>query len=511
MKENKMLPWSAVGAAGAWALDAERAEAEEAERAAAAVSSAAHSSLFAGDPVQSFPTPKEAAAKTTAKKKKKKGVAIPLSVFTTNTFVGPGDARRDPYFETRDIAADQMLFLPTRPRERPPGELENTRIGGGFRSYDSGAPRRFDEEVGWGLPPSRARDPAMPSRADEVDSWASVKKPYGPTMDSGRNAASSRAGEVGNWSSEKKFSAPLSRQSGYVSGFRAGSGMDSDRWGRGVGSVSSNVVRERPKLVLHPPKKVAESLPEPPRSRPNPFSAARPREVVLAEKGLDWKKMEIEIEMKKTAMMPTGSQSSRASTSGQSSRPASPASQLSGQAEKSKPRPKVNPFGGAKPREVLLEEKGMDWRKIDRELEHRRIESHIRPERDEEKMLKVEIDHLKKELGKITEGNANDDSAAQHDNLPEQIRKREQELEELIREFDDKVRFGHKSGARPGSGSSIAPSNDPSVRSGFSERSSRQTEFADRNRSRGTGGSWGRFSRGSGVLECRRMDSFNKE
>ncbi|KAK8958373.1 hypothetical protein KSP40_PGU014795 [Platanthera guangdongensis] len=355
MKENKMLPWSAVGAAGAWALDAERAEAEEAERAAAAVSSAAHSSLFAGDPVQSFPTPKEAAAKTTAKKKKKKGVTIPLSVFTTNTFVGPGDARRDPYFEHRDIAADQMLFLPTGPRERPLEELKNARIGGGIRSYGSGAPRRFDEEVGWGLPPSRARDPAMPSRADEVDSSASVKKPYGPTMDSGRNAAASRADEVDNWSSEKKFSAPLSRQPGFVSGFRAG------------------------------------------------------------------------------------------------------------------------------------------------------------PERDEEKMLKEEIDHLKKELGKITEGNVNDDSAGQHDNLLEQIQKREHDLDELIREFDDKVRFGHKSGARPGSGSSIAPSHDPSVRSDFSERSSRQTEFADRNRSRATGGSWGRSSRGSGVLECRRMDSFNKE
>jgi len=39
-----------------------------------------------------------------------------------------------------------------------------------------------------------------------------------------------------------------------------------------------------------------------------------------------------------------------------------------------KPRPKVNPFGDAKPREVLLEEQGKDWRKIDSELEHRRVD-----------------------------------------------------------------------------------------------------------------------------------------
>lgn len=39
-----------------------------------------------------------------------------------------------------------------------------------------------------------------------------------------------------------------------------------------------------------------------------------------------------------------------------------------------KPKPKVNPFGDAKPREVLLEEKGLDWKKIDLELEHRRVD-----------------------------------------------------------------------------------------------------------------------------------------
>ncbi|CAA2992420.1 eukaryotic translation initiation factor 4B1 [Olea europaea subsp. europaea] len=51
-------------------------------------------------------------------------------------------------------------------------------------------------------------------------------------------------------------------------------------------------------------------------SKSNPFGAARPREEVLAEKGLDWKKMDMEIEVKKqqhsvSCSRPTSSQSSR--------------------------------------------------------------------------------------------------------------------------------------------------------------------------------------------------------
>ena len=42
-----------------------------------------------------------------------------------------------------------------------------------------------------------------------------------------------------------------------------------------------------------------------------------------------------------------------------------------------KSRPKVNPFGDAKPREVLLEEQGKDWRKLDRELEHRGVDRSV--------------------------------------------------------------------------------------------------------------------------------------
>jgi hypothetical protein len=128
-------------------------------------------------------------------------------------------------------------------------------------------------------------------------------------------------------------------------------------------------------LVLEPRKVESGGSETPPvvekTSKPNPFGAARPREDVLAEKGLDWKKIDSEIEAKK------GSSQTSRPTSAHSSRPSSAQSnrsESSGLNNVVKPRPKVNPFGDAKPREVLLEEQGKDWRKMDLELEHRRVD-----------------------------------------------------------------------------------------------------------------------------------------
>lgn len=96
-----------------------------------------------------------------------------------------------------------------------------------------------------------------------------------------------------------------------------------------------------------------------------------------------------------------------------------------------------------------------------------------------------------------TEANMNGDSShhptEQYDSLLGQIRKREKELENLTRELDDKVRFGQRAfaDARHCSGSGRAHffADKPSMQTGLSE-DSRQTEFAERPRSRGTGDSW---------------------
>ncbi|KAJ0972789.1 hypothetical protein J5N97_020748 [Dioscorea zingiberensis] len=523
---------NAWGGVGAWALDSERAEAEEQERAAAE----AVNPVLAGQPAQSFPSLKEAVS---TKPKKKKAAPMSLAVFNTGGYPGPGGGRRDALVEPKGLTHDEMLRLPTGPRERSADELEQGRLGGGFRSYgygggsrggggfsgggrrpDEGDGRRgfgggFDDEQRRGPAPGRGSDFDQPSRADEVDNWAAGKKssPFGPPPgDSGRSdrysmlgaGGSSRADDVDNWSAGKK---PLpTRHSSFGSGFRDSSAApsDSDRWIRGGGGsggsgsgFSNN--GDRPKLVLDPPKgSVGPAVEAPVKTRHNPFGAARPREEVLAEKGLDWRKMESDIEVKKTSR-PTSSHSSRPS-SAQSSRPGSPGSQTSAAGASTiagtiKPRQKVNPFGDAKPREVLLEEKGKDWKKIDLELEHRRVN---RPETQEEKMLKEELIHLKDTLMRESKGNSEGESAqtsaGELKSLHEQVLQRERELELLTHELDDKVRFGQKAtmDMRPGSASGrTVPSFDrPPSQSGFSEES-RVIDYAERPRSRGgMGDSW---------------------
>ncbi|KAF8399795.1 hypothetical protein HHK36_015666 [Tetracentron sinense] len=384
----------AWGGIGAWAADAEQAEAEE--RAAAAANSQL-AGAGAGE-AQDFPSLKEAA---TAKPKKKK---MSLSEFASTVYSGPGGARRDFSTESRGLTTDEILRLPTGPKERSAEEMEHGRLGGGFQSYgragaSSGRMRERererergdDNDRSWGggrrsysgfdderrdIPP-RSMDFDQPSRADEVDNWAKAKISLPQTsFDSGRHdrysslGSGSRADDVDNWAIGKKPPPATARSTVFGTGFRD-SAPFSDRWS---GGGPRDADQERRRLVLDPPR-ADGALNEPVRTtRPSPFGSARPREEILAEKGLDWKKLDSDIESRKTSR-PTSSHSSRPSSS-QSRRPESPASLVLDSGEQ-KVRPKVNPFGDAKPREVLLQQRGKDWRKIDMELEHRGVDRFV--------------------------------------------------------------------------------------------------------------------------------------
>ncbi|XP_062219521.1 eukaryotic translation initiation factor 4B1-like [Phragmites australis] len=471
--------WGDLGGAGAWALDAERAEEEEREAAAAPIPA----------PAAGFPSLREAAAGAGAgagkSKKKNKGTTLSLS-----EFAGYGPGRRAAAApEPRGLTTQEMMMLPTRPRELSADELEQSRLGGGFRSYGSGDRRGgvgFDDDGRRG-PPDRGSDLDMPSRADEDRDWSLNKKSFSPSpADSGQRnrygslgggapASVGRADDDGDWSRGKKplASGPSRYPSlGYGGGFRdSPDSTDSDRWSR---AAPSNGERERPRLMLDAPKRDVSTTPTPPaeagRSRPSPFGAARPREDVLADKGLDWKKMDTEIEQKKTSR-PTSSQSSRPE-SAHSSRPGSPGSQVSAVGSEGAPRvrPKVNPFGDAKPREVVLQEKGKDWGKIDLELEHRRID---RPETNEERVLKEEINLLELELNE-SEAKISDDDAK---SLSEKITQMEKQLELLTLELDDKIRFSQ----RPGSGEGRVTASPPinfAVESQIKESMERPRSFS---------------------------------
>ncbi|GER51559.1 eukaryotic translation initiation factor 4Bfamily protein [Striga asiatica] len=463
-------PWGKIGN---WAAEAERAEAEEREAAEKAAASA---------PSPTFPSLKESV--TTAKQKK--NTKMTLQEFTMKQTTPSVPA------SSRGLTPEEMLRLPTGPKERSPDEMQHGRLGGGFSNYgprpgyggpNSGRPREYDGRRSYGFeddnrrgppPESRVADLNQPSRADEVDNWASMKKQTLPDYNSrqerpggsysslgggGGPGAGSRADEVDNWASVKKhFPQPQqARSSGFGSGFPR---SESDRWTRN----EQRSAVDTPKMEIDVGPKV---------EKPNPFGMARPREEVLAEKGLDWKKLDLEIEGKKQSSVSGGSRP----TSSHSSRPGSQQSSRSdlpvavGGEGVVKEKPKVNPFGNAKPREVLLEEKGLDWKKLDLELEHRRVERmmavekfcfwlnyhalfKIGPETEEEKNLKEEIEHLKTELLKKP---VEDQTATL--NL---IRQKESDLELLVRQLDDKVRYSQKIFERKSSG--------PFTGSGFNER-----------------------------------------
>ncbi|ESQ32844.1 hypothetical protein EUTSA_v10003946mg [Eutrema salsugineum] len=515
-------PWGGIGI-GAWADEAERADEEQVAEATATAAD-----------VQSFPSLKEAANNVKSKKKKK----MTLSEFASGAYTAPGGRN------SVGLTQQEILQLPTGPRQRSEDEMQPGRLGGGFSSYGgrSGGPPgrmgrdRDDSDGSWGgggggrRPygggfdddrrgnPSRVSDFPQPSRADEVDDWGKAKKPL-PSFDQGRQGrygglgggagggggfggggggggsfgggvggggGFSKADETDNWAAGKK-QAPV-RSSTYGSSF-GDSGRESDRWSRGV--AGGGVQEERRRLVLEPRKVDSGASEIPPAaaksSKPSPFGAARPREDVLAEKGLDWKKLDSEIEAKK------GSSQTSRPTSAQSSRPSSAQSnrsESSGLNNVVKPRPKVNPFGDAKPREVLLEEQGKDWRKMDMELEHRRVD---RPETEEEKMLKEEIEELRKKLEKesiapeIKESDQESDSNNNHHDLPETIRGKEKDLEILTRELDDKVRFRQRPGS--GAGRTGSFSERTHSRSGSIDES-RSFESTERPRSRGAIDAW---------------------
>ncbi|XP_039041080.1 eukaryotic translation initiation factor 4B2-like isoform X1 [Hibiscus syriacus] len=542
-------PWGRIGA---WAAEAEREEAEE--RAAAEAETAAGHTAES----QSFPSLKEAVS--AKPKKKKKQTLSEFYLGTYSSYGGGGLGGDAKVTEYNRLTPQEMMLLPTGPKERSAEELQYGRLGGGFSSYGRTGPhagrgmRHYEDSDGsWGSgrrqhggfneerrgPSSRVSDFDQSSRADEVDNWAMTKKVI-PSMDSGRqnrygglgtggSGGFSKADEADNWTAGKR-SIPT-RSSTFGSGF-ADSGPEPDRWSRGGvresgpepdrwsrggvrdsgpepdrwsrggvrdsgpepdrwsrGGVRDSgpepdrwspgggggIREERPILALDPPQGWVNELVVK-TNKSNPFGAAKPREEVLVEKGLDWKKLDSEIEAKKETTRPTSAHSSRPS-SAQSSKPEGPLQQ--GIENAIKPRPKVNPFGDAKPREVLLEERGQDWRKIDLDLDRRRID---RPETEEEKILKDEIDHLKKEVEKNSTRSS--EPARDQHSLHEKLLHKERELELLIKDLENKVRFGQKAVERPGSGAGSFSDGPPS-QSGSID-SSRSVEFTNRPRSQGT-------------------------
>ncbi|CAM8935297.1 unnamed protein product [Rhodiola kirilowii] len=324
---------------GAWALDAEEHEEELQKQRKAMDESKASAAVV---PSADFPSLSAAVA---TKGKKKKGQTISLAEFTTYSAPKANQAK--------GLTTQDLMQLPTGPRERTAEELERSRIGGGFRSYGMG--RSEGDGDRWGAnrgsdegrrPRGESREPLGPSRADETDNWAAGKRSVMSGNGGGferreRSGGSffgsdSKADESDSWVSKKSFtpSEPARRfgSSGFERERRSyepftsnGGGADSDSWGRRreervVNGSENGSAGARPKLNLKPRTlPVSTERPQSPNVlvvRPqspdvvvkpkssNPFGEARPREEVLAEKGQDWKKIDEQFESLKIKERP---------------------------------------------------------------------------------------------------------------------------------------------------------------------------------------------------------------
>ncbi|XP_023512685.1 eukaryotic translation initiation factor 4B3-like [Cucurbita pepo subsp. pepo] len=358
-------PW---GKPGAWALDAEEHEEELLK----------DQSRQESEPSADFPSLAAAAA---TKPKKKKGQSIPLSEFQAYGDSKPSGRSNEP----RGLTAEDLMMLPTGPRQRTEEELDRNRLGGGFKSwgqnslYDRGNRYSNGEDSPNSRRGSRVFDESnresLPSRADEIDDWGAGKKPImgngferrerggggGGFFDS----QSSKADESDSWVSNKSFTPSEGRRSGGIGGgfererrggFPSnGGGADSDNWGRksegpkgrigenGGGAHSDNWGRkfEGARGGFGENGGGADSDNWGKRSEgvrggigERPRLNLQPRSIPLNNENQ---------EASVAAVKPKGS----------------------------------NPFGNARPREQVLAEKGQDWKKIDEQLESTKIKDTV--------------------------------------------------------------------------------------------------------------------------------------
>ncbi|XP_023730185.1 eukaryotic translation initiation factor 4B3 [Lactuca sativa] len=356
---------SAWAKPGAWALDSEEHEDELKQEQTHANTNDRAAAAAMSD----FPDLMTAAA---TKTKKKKGQALSLGEFVTGSTNKPSGQT---YQAAKGLTAEDMMMLPTGPRQRTAEELDRTRLGGGFRSYggdrnsDSSNSRWGSGRVnGGGGDEGRksTREPLGPSRADEIDDWGAAKK---STIGGGGGferrergggggggffeGSHSRADESDSWASNKSYTPSEGRRNGggfdreRRMGFESSGDADtSDNWGRkkevetrrfGGGGGGGNA-----------------------------FDSLRDRRGGIDSSDSDtWGKKREEV--------------SGGGGGGSMSRPKLnlqprklPVGDVVDTVGAVKPKGS-NPFGDARPREQVLKEKGEDWKEMDEKLEAMKI------------------------------------------------------------------------------------------------------------------------------------------
>ena len=108
-----------------------------------------------------------------------------------------------------------------------------------------------------------------------------------------------------------------------------------------------------------------------------PFGAARPREEVLSDKGIDARAFDVELD-RRVEEEQKAVHTTNLFTLNHPTTPAAPA--------KNKKK-KINPFGDARPREVVLANKGVDYRRVDKLVDRKIAAERLTPEQDAEAVM----------------------------------------------------------------------------------------------------------------------------
>ncbi|KAK8955408.1 hypothetical protein KSP40_PGU019136 [Platanthera guangdongensis] len=356
---------SAWAKPGAWALESEEHAIMEKEKL-----SSAFPSLNPADSEPSADFPTLSAAVSKSSKKKKKPQAVSLAEFSVGKPVSHGAGARSrpevlPTFSSKRLTSDELLILPTGPRERTAEELERSSRGFGYSSYTGGS-RRMDGPVSRDSGDESRRNSlnkdSGPSRADEADDWASTKRSAGPSERRERGGgffdSQSRADEVDSWISKRNIAPPSD------GGRRMdGGGFDGMREKRGGFEMFN---KDRSAADGGDSETWARKSPEV--NRTDSDTWARRRDDLPRSDSDNWGRKKEEVngtggERPRLVLQPRSLPLSGGNADGNGE---------AHQGEKHVPvinSRSFNPFGLARPREEVLAEKGHDWKKLDETLE----------------------------------------------------------------------------------------------------------------------------------------------
>uniref|UniRef100_J3LCE7 Uncharacterized protein n=2 Tax=Oryza brachyantha TaxID=4533 RepID=J3LCE7_ORYBR len=206
------------------------------------------------------------------------------------------------------------------------------------------------------------------SRADDVDDWVSTKRaaPPAPMERRDRGVAfggdsHSRADDSASWVSNRGYSAPPpppsdSRRGGSVWGFNRDGGPDADSWGRRR-EEGGSTGGARPRLNLQ--------------KRTLPLANGTDGEGKEDNKEEEEKG---ELQVKSRSSNPFGAARPREVVLAAKGEIVRKEDEKEEETLEIQPRTRTsNPFGAARPREEVLAAKGEDWRKIDEKLEAMKV------------------------------------------------------------------------------------------------------------------------------------------